>query len=110
MNQVTKSLLSALDRPSGRAHTGHMRNRYKVTGPWSGESKFGDFYTQHAQITDQLNGHVYEEGAFRVVDAAHDMKPAKTGKGGTVPFFGEMAWAEANRLAQDLWTARQYGR
>lgn len=87
-----------------------MRNRYKVTGPWGGEQKFGDFYTQSADITDQVNGQVYQSGAFRVVDAANDMKPAKTGKGGTVPFYGESAWSDANRLAGDLWTARQYAR
>lgn len=87
-------------------------NRYKITGPWGGhpEMRQGDFHVQSAQITDTHGGHVYAEGAFRVVDAAKDMKPAKTGKGGTVPFYGESAWSDAQRLAGDLWTARRFAR
>lgn len=71
----------------------------------------GDFHVQSAEITDNvMSNRKYAEGAFRVVDAAKGMKPAKVGKGGTVPFFGETAWSDAERLARDLWSARQYSR
>lgn len=85
-------------------------SRYKVTGPWEGVLKFGSLYVQSAQITDTKNGRTYEEGAFRVVDARKGMKPAKTGKGGTVPFYGETAWSDAERLARDLALEEQYAR
>lgn len=85
-----------------------MRNRYKVTGPWGGVKKDGSFYLQTADITDQVNGQVYTEGAYRVVKAPN-MKPAKLGKGGTVPFFGEFAWADAERLLRDLAFAERVG-
>jgi hypothetical protein len=77
-------------------------SRYKVTGPWSDESSpSGSFQIQVADITDTHNGTEYREGAWRVIDL-RTSKPAVTGKGGTVPFYGEMAWADAERLAMDL--------
>jgi hypothetical protein len=90
-----------------------VRNRYKVTGPWGPASgllsRRGSFIIQSADITDQVNGRVYQDGAYRVVRAGTH-KPAKVGKGGTVPFYGEMAWADAERLASDLALAEQYAR
>jgi len=80
--------------------------RYKVNSPWGGQRKVGDFYVQSADALDKKTGHVYEDGAYRVVDAANGMKPIK-GKGGTTPYFGETAWNDADRKAYDLWFARQ---
>jgi hypothetical protein len=79
-----------------------MSNRYKVTSPWGGIAKHGSFYIQEADVTDTRTGTVYEGGAQRVVSAANGMKPAVRGKGGTVPFVGECAWMDAERLARDL--------
>jgi hypothetical protein len=84
--------------------------RYKVVGPWGGVAKYGSFYLQSAEIQDTKTGIKYDEGAFRVVDARKGMKPAKLGKGGTVPFFGELAWADGQRLLNDLGVAEQYGK
>lgn len=83
--------------------------RYKVTGPWGGIAKHGSLYIQEADITDTRTGTVYQGGAQRVVDARLDMKPAVRGKGGTVPFYGECAWMDAERLAQDLALKEAYG-
>lgn len=67
--------------------------------------------TQTADIQDSQGGRVYRDGAHRVVttklvdgldfDDVKTWKPIKTGKGGTVPFYGEMAWADAARLFSD---------
>ncbi len=84
-----------------------MRNRYEVTGPWSADARFGDFITQDAPIKDKLTGTLYPGGAFRVVDGRTG-KPAKKGKGGTVPFYGETAWMDAERLANDLAMAEAF--
>lgn len=86
-----------------------MKNRYKVTGPWTTDKKFGVYMTQSADITDQVNGQLYRDGAYRVVRLG-TMKPAKTGKGGTVPFYGETAWMDAERLAGDLDVADRFAR
>lgn len=74
--------------------------RYRVTSPWSSDSRFGNFIVQSADIVDTKNGREYSEGAFRVVDGRTG-KPVK-GKGGVTPFFGETAWSDAERLASDL--------
>jgi hypothetical protein len=81
--------------------------RYKVVGPWSADSRHGSFIVQSAQIQDTKTGTLYAEGAMRVIDSRTN-KPAKKGKGGTVPFFGECAWMDAERLAGDLATAERY--
>lgn len=83
-------------------------NRYKIQGEWSEDSRIGIFVIQSADIIDVKTGHQYREGAFRVMRKVQDgigpitLKPAKKGKGGTVPFFGETAWSDAERLARDL--------
>lgn len=84
-----------------------MRNRYKVTGSWGHDKQIGSFVVQAADIMDMQNGQRYLEGAFRVVRVS-DGKPAKVGKGGTVPFYGESAWSDAERLARDLAFAERY--
>ena len=76
---------------------------------WCRDKQFGAFVVQSADIIDTQTGTVYREGAFRVVRIS-DGKPAKTGKGGTVPFYGESAWCDAERLARDLDLAEQYSR
>jgi hypothetical protein len=81
--------------------------RYKVVGPWSSEARWGSFVSQSAQIQDTKTGTLYSEGAYRVIDSRTG-KPAKKGKGGTVPFFGETAWNDADRLLADLATAEAY--
>ena len=82
-------------------------SRYKVVGSWDDEVRFGEFVTQSADMKDTGTGRVYPQGAFRVVKNG---KPAKTGKGGTVPFYGESAWSAAERLAYDLATEERYAR
>lgn len=84
-----------------------MRNRYKVAGAWSSNGEgAGRFLIQVADALDQQTNTIYREGAYRVIDT-HTGKPAKVGKGGTVPFIGESAWSAAERLANDLyWKAR----
>lgn len=74
---------------------------------WDDEARFGEFVTQSAMIKDTATGRTYVEGAFRVVKNG---KPVKTGKGGTVPFYGESAWCDAERLARDLALAEEYAR
>lgn len=78
-----------------------MSNRYKVSSAWTADSLFGSFLVQEADVTDTRNGTVYTYGAKRVVDTRTG-KPAVRGKGGTVPFVGECAWMDAERLASDL--------
>lgn len=82
--------------------------RYKAQGMWTevyGGDNYAGFRIQEADCVDTHNGQVYKDGARRVVDT--EGKPAVRGKGGTVPFFGEMAWADSERLANDLyWKAR----
>lgn len=83
--------------------------RYKVNSEWTpafGQS-FGGFSVQEADALDTKTGDVFVNGASRVVDA--DQRPVK-GKGGTVPFFGETAWSDAERLASDLYFKAAYGR
>lgn len=75
-------------------------SRYKVTSGWSASSRFGRFTVETADTRDTKGGYEYSEGAYRVVD--ENGKPAKRGKGGTVPFYGELAWCDAERLARDL--------
>lgn len=86
-----------------------MSNRYKVTGSWSPayNQPYAPFIIEEADIVDTRNGQVYTDGAMRVTV---DGKPAKRGKGGTVPFFGECAWMDAERLASDLAIAERYVR
>lgn len=84
-------------------------SRYQISGGWSNDKQFGNFLTQCATVVDKQNRQRYSEGAFRVVRISDD-KPAKTGKGGTVPFYGESAWSDAERLASDLALNERYGR
>lgn len=84
-----------------------MSNRYAVTSAWTADSLFGSFLVQEADITDKQNGTTYTYGAKRVVDVRTG-KPAVRGKGGTVPFMGECAWMDAERLARDLATTEAY--
>lgn len=80
-------------------------SRYKVTSEWHGGKSAtaggGTVYFQIevADIIDTKSGVRYEDGAFRVT---RNGRPAIVGKGGTVPFFGETAWADAERLFNDL--------
>lgn len=96
-------------------------SRYVVVAPadstvvWGGVKHDGSFYLQAADLLDTQTNTVYRDGAYRVVDARKidaqgRMKPAVTGKGGTVPFKGEMAWADGERLLRDLANAERYGR
>lgn len=84
-----------------------MSNRYEVTSAWTAESLFGSFLVQTADLTDTRNGNVYTYGAYRIVDTRTG-KPAIRGKGGTVPFKGECAWMDAERLASDLALKERY--
>ncbi len=84
-----------------------MKNRYEVVGPWDSEARHGSFVLQSAQIRDKVNGRLYAEGAYRVIDGRTG-KPAKIGKGGTVPFYGESAWSDGERLLNDLAVAERY--
>lgn len=84
-----------------------MSNRHIVSSAWTADSLFGSFLVQEADITDPRTGIVYTYGAKRVVDTRTG-KPAVRGKGGTVPFMGETAWMDAERLASDLALKERY--
>ena len=87
-------------------------SRYSVCSGWTKEetyevhvydedkdATFAHVYaTEFADIKDSKNGDTFRNGAYRVTKNG---KPIKTGKGGTVPFYGEMAWADAARLFND---------
>ncbi len=85
-----------------------MTNRYTITTPFSDayHQSYGPFIIQHADIRDTRTGHTYQDGAYRVLDSRTD-KPARRGKGGTHPFYGERAWSDAERLAGDLFYAER---
>lgn len=76
-------------------------SRYEVIAPWEDVEQYGDFLVQNACIRDKQTGTEYCDGAYRVM-SSRTGKPAKTGRGGTVPFYGESAWCDAERLARDL--------
>jgi len=80
--------------------------RYKVQGSWVNDADiFGEsVVVQYADLLDTRNGDIFRQGAFRVLV---DGKPVK-GKGGSIPFFGETAWSDAERLARDLYFAARY--
>jgi len=76
-------------------------SRYKAEGTWDVEHGFpvaGTVQVQSADARDTKTGDIFRQGAFRVLV---DDRPVK-GKGGTVPFYGESAWSDAQRLAGDL--------
>lgn len=88
-------------------------SRYKVCSPWSVDPtvRGGEYdddkgihvvEVENADAQDTKTGDVYREGAFRVTV---DGKPVR-GKGGSTPFYGEMAWSDAQRLAYDLVVGR----
>ncbi len=81
-------------------------SRYRTTDrPWFDENRtYAPFVVQVTDCIDTRTGTVYADGAYRVLDIRTG-KPAKRGKGGTVPFYGETAWMNAERLAGDLRTA-----
>jgi hypothetical protein len=82
-------------------------SRYRVHGSWSESytsNIIGAYRIEVADCVDKRTNTVYTHGAYRVV-RIDTGKPAKVGKGGTVPFYGEMAWADAERLANDLYWA-----
>jgi hypothetical protein len=84
-------------------------NRYQVILPWSDNTTQDGFTLQCADLRDTRNGDTFRDGAFRVVVTATG-KPAKVGKGGTVPFKGESAWSDGERLLSDLAWAERYTR
>lgn len=77
--------------------------RYKATGGWTIQEEWSQVMIETSDALDTKTGTVYRDGAYRVLV---DGKPIR-GKGGTVPFFGEMAWADAQRLVDDLWWERR---
>lgn len=80
-------------------------SRYKVTSEWSGHQSASAgggqdvFQVESADIVDTKNGARYRDGAYRVTKNG---RPAIVGKGGTVPYYGESAWSDAERLFNDL--------
>jgi hypothetical protein len=110
---------------------GDTMSRYKVEGVWSisrdrdpfvyedADGKLHVLAIQTASIVDTKSSRqdLYREGAWRVATApvdpatgdamVQDLKPFKVGKGGTVPHYGESAWAAAARDFDDLtWKLR----
>jgi len=77
-------------------------SRYKVGKDWdrTQETEFHGTVVaiEIADLTDTQDGRVYRFGAYRVTK---DGKPV-SGKGGTVPFKGETAWMDAERLHRDI--------
>lgn len=81
-------------------------SRYRVTErPWFTEQTFTGRFEgfmacvelQVSDIVDTRNGTVYADGAYRVIVNGK----AHRGKGGTVPFYGESAWSDGERLYGD---------
>ena len=72
--------------------------RYKSAGNWTEVERAGRFSIEESDAIDTKNGSTYRDGARRVLV---DGKPVR-GKGGTTPFWGEMAWADSERLFHDL--------
>jgi len=83
--------------------------RYTVTPPWALSRTIWPFAIEVADLVDTRTGRTYVDGAYRVV-VAETGKPAVRGKGGTVPFKGETAWSDAERLATDLMFAERHVR
>lgn len=79
---------------------GASKYRKATNSEWRTVETMGRFAKQVADATDGFR--TYEDGAWRVIVTATG-KPAKAGKGGTVPFIGELAWAAADRLLDDLY-------
>lgn len=86
-----------------------MSNRYEVILPWSDDKTREGFTLQSADLRDTRTGDTFREGAYRVVNAETG-KPAVRGKGGTVPFKGESAWSDGERMLNDLAWAARYAR
>lgn len=93
-----------------------MSRRYTVVGEWTDDLTptpvevheyelkhdavlVAVYAVQSADIVDNVTGTRYTDGAMRVV---RNGKPVVRGKGGTVPFLGESAWADARRLFDDV--------
>ena len=86
--------------------------RYKTITPWEPatdrpELAAFDIEIQSADIIDTRTGHTYTEGAYRVISTLTG-KGIRRGKGGTVPFHGETAWSDAERLAYDQMTIAKH--
>lgn len=91
--------------------------RYIVVSAWheekaasAGEQRFS---LQAADIKDTKGGGHFTGGAYRVCVGSvgqDNPRPFKQGKGGTVPFYGESAWSDGERLFSDLVTAARFAR
>jgi len=79
---------------------------------WNHDTNEGTTHVIAVQVADvKQDGdtHVWHAGAYRIVKGTIDMatgdvsplKPFKAGKGGTVPWIGELAWADAAREYND---------
>lgn len=88
-----------------------MSGRYEIVGPWhvaQAASIAGQKYQlEYADLRDTRNDTVYSDGAYRVT---LNGRPAKIGKGGSVPFKGESAWSDGERLYGDLVSAARHAR
>lgn len=76
-------------------------SRYQTLKNWTYEGQEGPFTLQSCDLRDTRTGHVYHDGAFRVI-VTETGKPAVKGKGGTHPYMGETAHSDGNRLLGDL--------
>jgi hypothetical protein len=76
-------------------------SRYRTVTDWADDYQVGDYTVQVADIVDTRTGRTYGDGAWRIV-RTDTRKPAVRGKGGTVPFYGETAWSDVERLVGDL--------
>lgn len=92
-------------------------SRYIVVSDWR-EAKAASagsqrFSLQVADVKDTKGGGHYTDGAYRVYVGSvgqDNPRPCKAGKGGTVPFYGESAWSDGERLFNDLVTAARHAR
>lgn len=83
-------------------------SRYKVIGGWADDFYGARYVVQVSDIIDTQTNREYRDGAYRVIDR-ETRKPALRGKGGSVPFYGETAWQDAQRLIYDLSIQRSRG-
>ena len=69
-------------------------SRYKLASVWHTLRTHDDRWRiQHADAVDTRTGTIFQSGAYRVLDG--DKAVSKV-------FYGEVAWADADRLFYDL--------
>ena len=76
-----------------------LNRRYRKHGTWEVLASYPDgVEIEVADVIDTWSSRIYQDDARRVRVDGHLVR----GKGGSVPFIGETAWMDADRLASDI--------